>query len=297
MPTSMSNLATMMKRLTLGGLFVISASSITAPLVDAAAAAAYSRFDDDSTTLAPNGSLSDTVTGKASYTGGNLSGGQCMLSTYKLPAGIFGTALSAEVWDTAYHCGECVNVTNSQGKSVTAMVSAIWPLTAPLSPSPILVWPFSPPPHHLSRGHRPPPQVVDICTPCEPTRLNLFQDAFARLADGDLARGIVDVTYAYVPCGLARAPLRLRNKEGTSAWWFSMQVVGADVPVRALEVSTDGGRAWQPTTRREYNFFENPRGFGAETVSVRVTGETGRSVVVHGVGMDPNLEVTASGNV
>lgn len=76
-----------------------------------------------------------------------------------------------------------------------------------------------------------------------------------------------------------------------------MQVIGADVPVKSLEVSTDGGKAWQPTTRQEYNFFENPRGFGADTVSIRVTGETGKSVVVHGVDMDPNLEVTASGNV
>lgn len=86
-------------------------------------AAVPQQLDDASTATAPSGSLSDTVTGKASYTGGNLSGGKCMLSTYKLPAGIFGTALSAAVWDTSYHCGECINVTNSKGKSVMVMVS------------------------------------------------------------------------------------------------------------------------------------------------------------------------------
>ncbi|KAK7993011.1 extracellular cellulase CelA [Apiospora saccharicola] len=235
----------------LGTLLVL---SIMIPLN----AALLHQLGDVSTTLSPDGTLSAPVTGKASYTGGNLSGGKCMLSTYQLPAGIFGTALSAAVWDSSYHCGECVNVTNSKGKSVTVM-------------------------------------VVDICTPCEPTRLNLFQDAFAQLAD--LSKGIIDVTYIYVPCGISDTPLRLRNKAGTSAWWFSMQVLGADVPVQSLEVSTDGGLAWQPTTRQEYNFFENPRGFGADAVHIRVTGETGKSVVVHGVSMEPNLEVTASGNV
>ncbi|KAK8013835.1 hypothetical protein PG990_007131 [Apiospora arundinis] len=220
---------------------------------------------------APNGSLYDTVTGKASYTGGNLSGGKCMLSTYKLPEGVFGTALSAKVWDTSYHCGECVKVSNSKGKSVTAMLTTRANRNTPLS------------------------QIVDICTPCEATRLNLFQDAFAQLAD--LSQGIIDVAYTYVPCGISGTPLRLRNKEGTSAWWFSMQVLGADVPVASLEVSVDDGRTWRPTTRQEYNFFEEPRGFGKDTVSVRVTGETGRSVVVPGVGMEPGLETTASGNV
>ncbi|KAK8131769.1 rare lipoprotein A [Apiospora sp. TS-2023a] len=221
-------------------------------------AAYLQQLDDVSATLSLKETLSAPVTGKASYTGGNLSGGKCMLSTYQLPAGIFGTALSAAVWDTSYHCGECINVTNSKGKSVTVM-------------------------------------VVDICTPCEPTRLNLFQDAFAQLAD--LSKGIIDINYTYIPCGISSTPLRLRNKAGTSAWWFSMQVVGADVPVKSLEVSTDGGLVWQPTTRQEYNFFENPRGFGADVVDIKVTGETGKSVIVHGVGMDPNLEVTASGNI
>ncbi|KAK8121416.1 carbohydrate-binding module family 63 protein [Apiospora kogelbergensis] len=227
--------------------------------LNAVVAAQILGADDGNSNLvaaAPNGSLYDTVAGKASYTGGNLAGGKCMLSTYQLPAGLFGTALSARVWDASYHCGECVEVSNAKGKTVTVM-------------------------------------VVDVCTPCEATRLNLFQPAFAELADP--SRGVIDATWTYVPCGFRNTPLRLRNKAGASAWWFSMQVVGADVPVASLEVSVDGGRTWRPTRRQEYNFFEEPAGFGSDTVSVRVTGETGGSVVVHGVGVESELEVTAGG--
>ena len=277
--------------------------------LNAVVAAQILGVDDDNSDLAaaaPNGSLYDTVAGKASYTGGNLAGGKCMLSTYQLPAGLFGTALSARVWDASYHCGECVEVSNAKGKTVTVMVSTPEADGTPQGKAtqhhehPRLLVPsessLTAGPTNADTSRSPlSPQVVDVCTPCEATRLNLFEPAFAELAD--LSRGVIDATWTYVPCGFRNTPLRLRNKTGASAWWFSMQVVGADVPVASLEVSVDGGRTWRPTRRQEYNFFEEPAGFGSDTVSVRVTGETGGSVVVHGVGVESELEVTAGGNV
>lgn len=75
-----------------------------------------------------------------------------------------------------------------------------------------------------------------------------------------------------------------------------MQVVNANEPVDALEVSVDGGATWQPTTRQPYNFFENPSGFGADTFDVRVTSSTGKVVTVEGVGIASDLETTAGSN-
>jgi expansin len=63
-----------------------------------------------------------SLRGQATYYGGNVQGGTCSFSTYTLPAGLLGTALSSSNWDNSGNCGGCVNVRYG-GKSVTAMVS------------------------------------------------------------------------------------------------------------------------------------------------------------------------------
>ena len=76
-----------------------------------------------------------------------------------------------------------------------------------------------------------------------------------------------------------------------------MQVVNANEPVSKLEVSTDGGSSWQATTRTYYNYFEKKAGFGAEKVDVRVTGKSGKTVVVKDVGCESEASVTADSNL
>ena len=69
-----------------------------------------------------------SLSGQATYYGGNVQGGTCSFSTYTLPAGLPGVALSSSNWDNAGNCGGCVQVHHG-GKSVTAMVgySATFP--------------------------------------------------------------------------------------------------------------------------------------------------------------------------
>ena len=62
-----------------------------------------------------------SLSGQATYYGGNVKGGACSFSTYSLPAGLMGTALSDSNWANSANCGGCVKV-NHAGKSVTAMV-------------------------------------------------------------------------------------------------------------------------------------------------------------------------------
>lgn len=75
-----------------------------------------------------------------------------------------------------------------------------------------------------------------------------------------------------------------------------MQVVNHNEPVESLEVSTDGGSTWQATTRKDYNFFENPSGFGTTEVDVRITSTTGKVISVKGVGVEPESEYEADSN-
>ncbi|KAL4940731.1 RlpA-like double-psi beta-barrel-protein domain-containing protein-containing protein [Aspergillus oleicola] len=199
---------------------------------------------------------SAATSGTATFYGGNLSGGTCSFSDYTLPSGITGVAYSGSAWDSAAECGACVEVTGPDGNTVKAM-------------------------------------IVDQCPECSATHLDLFEGAFTTLASA--SEGEINISYSIVPCSIS-TPLTLRNKSGTSAYWFSMQVLNANEAVKSLEVSTDGGETWQGTTRSEYNFFENQSGFGTEKVDVRVTGVGGKSVTVKNVSVESGSSVEADGN-
>lgn len=124
--------------------------------------------------------------------------------------------------------------------------------------------------------------------------MDLFHDAFAQL--GNPSAGVLDISYQFVSCGIS-SPLVLHNKSGTSQYWFAMQVVNANNPVKSLEVSTDGGKTWKQTQRASYNFFLNPSGFGTSEVDVRVTGINGKSIVFNNVSVASDSQKTASGNI
>lgn len=62
------------------------------------------------------------TSGKATFYGGNLSGGTCSFTGYTLPSGTFGTAFSGSAWNSAANCGRCVNVKGPNGKTIKAMV-------------------------------------------------------------------------------------------------------------------------------------------------------------------------------
>ncbi|KAL5337157.1 RlpA-like double-psi beta-barrel-protein domain-containing protein-containing protein [Aspergillus crustosus] len=212
----------------------------------------------DSDSGSDSGSSSGaTETGKATFYGGNVSGGTCSFTDYTLPSHLTGVAFSGEAWNDAAECGSCVSVTGPDGNSIKAM-------------------------------------IVDECPECGPTHLDLFQSAFSSLAP--LSEGIIPISFTPIPCSIS-SPLYLKNKEGTSQYWFSIQVVNANEAIQSLEVSTDGGNTWQGTTRTFYNFFENEAGFGVDSVDVRVTGVSGGVVVVKDVGVVSGETYEAGGNL
>ena len=61
-----------------------------------------------------------SLSGEATFYGGNIAGGHCSFTTLTLPSGIYGTALAN--WDGSANCGACVEVTGPSGNKITAMV-------------------------------------------------------------------------------------------------------------------------------------------------------------------------------
>ncbi|KAB5576067.1 RlpA-like double-psi beta-barrel-protein domain-containing protein-containing protein [Coniochaeta sp. 2T2.1] len=132
--------------------------------------------------------------------------------------------------------------------------------------------------------------VVDSCPSCPKSRVNLFSDAFPKV--GDPSAGTIKIQWDIVSCGIT-GPIVLRNKTGSSKYWFEMQVLNANQPIASLDASTDGGKTWQPTTRKDYNYFQKAGGgggFGTDTVTVRVTCQDGRRVIAPGVGVAGDTE-------
>lgn len=137
-------------------------------------------------------------------------------------------------------------------------------------------------------------QIVDQCPECDEGHLDLFQDAFEALADK--SEGIIDTSYEFVECPKVSGPLTIHTKSGVSEYWFSAQVVNANRRTSKLEVSTDGGSSWSEAERTEYNFFEISSGVGASSASIRVTSESGETVVVEGLKMEADQSTDAGSN-
>ncbi|RDW74328.1 putative extracellular cellulase CelA/allergen Asp F7-like [Aspergillus mulundensis] len=228
-------------------------------VVQPSTTSAAEKASSTSTTASSSTSTSTssaTTSGEATFYGGNVSGGTCSFADYTIPSHLSGVAFSGEAWNDAAECGACVAVTGPDGNTVKVM-------------------------------------IVDKCPECAPTHLDLFESAFTTLASA--SEGQIPISYSFTSCAIT-SPLVLRNKSGTSAYWFSMQVVNANGPVKALEVSTDSGSTWQSTTRSDYNYFENSSGFGTDSVDVRVTGADGGVITVKNVSVASGESVTADGN-
>ncbi|PYI28822.1 hypothetical protein BP00DRAFT_251243 [Aspergillus indologenus CBS 114.80] len=232
------------------------ATSSSTSTTAASAATSSASSSSSSSSSSTSSSLSSEFSGEATFYGGNVDGGACSFSGYTIPSGLYGTALGSPRWDNAAQCGSCVQVTGPSGNKIKAM-------------------------------------IVDECPECDSNHLDLFQTAFAELAD--ISKGVISIDWEYVDCGIT-TPIKLNNKSGTSAYWFAMQVENSNEPVTSLEVSTDGGSTWQSTTRSTYNYFENASGFGTDTVDVRVTSESGATITVNNVSVSSGSSVTASSN-
>ncbi|RSH83336.1 uncharacterized protein EHS24_007014 [Apiotrichum porosum] len=197
-----------------------------------------------------------SYSGTSTFYGGNLNGGACSFTTL--------STLPSGIYGTAYSGAVWDNAAECG-----ACIEVTGPTGATIKA-----------------------MVVDECPECEQGHLDLFPDAFTAVGGTD---GTVTTSYRFVECGLT-SPITLHNKEGTSQYWFAMQVVNANEPVSTLEVSVDGGSTWTAATRTTYNYFEYSAGFGSASMDIRVTSITGATITYEGATPDAEAQFTASSN-
>lgn len=139
----------------------------------------------------------DFIRGQAMLTGQATTGGTCSFANYTLPRDIYGVGIGGGNWAGGGKCGSCLDVFGPGG-SARVMVRL---------PSLYLIAMLN---SHIL------PQIVDSCTSCANNRLNLFSDAFRRIAGTDKG-GIIDVEFDVVSCDI-EDPIVVRNKVGTSRY-------------------------------------------------------------------------------
>ncbi|WP_329107924.1 expansin EXLX1 family cellulose-binding protein [Micromonospora sp. NBC_01699] len=126
--------------------------------------------------------------------------------------------------------------------------------------------------------------IMDQCPECAPGHIDLSREAFARIADP--VQGVVPVSYRAVVNPPSSGPLTFRMKDGTSQWWFAVQVGNHGNPLRSVEAKGTGG-GFRTAGRQNYNYWIVDGGLGAGPYSIRVTDVYGRQATATNIRLAP----------
>ncbi|EGG12721.1 Non-catalytic module family EXPN [Melampsora larici-populina 98AG31] len=199
-----------------------------------------------------------SYTSKGTYWGGNWAGGNCGFSTWPQPSNYPEIAIAGNLWESGAYCGACLEVTGPDGNVKVGIVG-------------------------------------DQCPSCTTNGLDMDPTMWAAVT-GNASPSIKDITWEVVSCGFS-TPIQLINKVGVSAYWFSMQVAGANNPVKSLEISTDKGKTWTTTTRQSSsNFFQPDQASQGNSGNIRVTCNNGKKIFTENVSFTSSGIQNGSGN-
>ncbi|KJX94702.1 hypothetical protein TI39_contig4164g00009 [Zymoseptoria brevis] len=173
--------------------------------------------------------------------------GACAFTNYKLPSTIDGsTCVSEAIWDSSAHCGGCIKVTY-KGKTITIMVT------------------------NKTDG--------------DANHLDMPPATWSKLTNGMTGGGVDGIEWDWVTCPIT-APLTIHMHGGSSQYWFAATVENATLRTTKMEVSTDDGKTWKGTKRDTNNFFVVDGVLPTTTAWVKVTSESGSTVLVENVKLE-----------
>lgn len=126
--------------------------------------------------------------------------------------------------------------------------------------------------------------VMDQCGGCGPSKIDLSDEAFARIADR--AQGIAQVTYRAVVDPPLDGGLTFRMKGGASQWWFAVQVGNHGNPLRSVEAQGSSG-GFRKAARQVDNYWTIEDGIGPGPYTIRVIDVYGHQTTATAIRMAP----------
>ncbi|CCH20424.1 expansin EXLX1 family cellulose-binding protein [Micromonospora lupini] len=124
--------------------------------------------------------------------------------------------------------------------------------------------------------------VMDQCGGCGTSKIDLSDEAFARIADR--AQGIAPVTYRAVVNPPLDGGLTFRMKGGASKYWFAVQVGNHGNPLRSVEAKGSSG-GFRKAARQVDNYWTVEDGVGPGPYSIRVTDVYGHQATATAIRM------------
>ncbi|WP_433114477.1 expansin EXLX1 family cellulose-binding protein [Micromonospora sp. CA-246542] len=126
--------------------------------------------------------------------------------------------------------------------------------------------------------------VMDQCGGCGGSKIDLSEEAFARIADR--SQGIASVTYRAVVNPSLDGGLTFRIKGGASQWWFAVQVGNHGNPLRSVEAKGPSG-GFRKAARQVDNYWTIDDGIGPGPYTIRLTDVYGHQSTATGIRMTP----------
>ncbi|KAA1093683.1 hypothetical protein PGTUg99_019843 [Puccinia graminis f. sp. tritici] len=208
-----------------------------------------------------------TYHGEATTWNASWATGNCLFQEWPQPKGLGPIAMASNLWNSSGICGACISITGPVG---------------------------------THKG-----VVSDQCPSCKKDSLDLGPDLWKEVSNGQNP-GVLPITWEIVPCNFS-TPIEFINKDGVSKDWNSIQVAGAEVPIRSLEVmpianESSGGtgqRSWIRLTKQSNsNYFQPESGKGlGKSADIKVTCDNGKKIITKNVELDKPLNITdAVGN-
>ncbi|KAH9445662.1 hypothetical protein Pst134EA_022611 [Puccinia striiformis f. sp. tritici] len=205
--------------------------------------------------------------GEATTWNASWATGNCLFQEWPQPKGLGPIAISSNLWDSAAVCGACISITGPFG---------------------------------THKGI-----VSDQCASCKADSLDLGPELWKQVSNGQNP-GVLPINWEIVPCNFS-TPIKFINKDGVSKDWNSVQVAGAEVPIRSLEVMpiTNPGsediesKSWIRLTKQSNsNHFQPESGKGlGKLADLRVTCDNGKQIITKNVKLDrPTNTTDAVGN-
>ncbi|MBI5538176.1 MAG: hypothetical protein HY898_35970 [Deltaproteobacteria bacterium] len=129
-------------------------------------------------------------------------------------------------------------------------------------------------------------RIVDQCPECSVGQIDLSQEAFAKIAD--IPRGIVPITWSFVPCSV-QGPIVYHFMNGSTQWWTAVQIRNHQHAIQKLEYLGSDWR-FHSVPRLDYNFFVQASGMGPGPYTFRVTDIHGHVLQDAGIPGGDNVD-------
>eukprot|EP00486_Rosalina_sp_Unknown_P013209 CAMPEP_0201592888 /NCGR_PEP_ID=MMETSP0190_2-20130828/190651_1 /ASSEMBLY_ACC=CAM_ASM_000263 /TAXON_ID=37353 /ORGANISM="Rosalina sp." /LENGTH=1291 /DNA_ID=CAMNT_0048051849 /DNA_START=105 /DNA_END=3980 /DNA_ORIENTATION=+ len=212
-------------------------------------------------------SNAQSLTGKATYYGGNENGNACGYNDLEYATFPFGysAACGSDVFNDGYGCGKCYKITcigpygNNPGCSCDSS-----------TPSVIV-------------------SCMDQCPECATSHFDLNPKAMERIVGDGLAGtcGVIETTYERVSCDYT-SNIKIRAKTGTSAYWYGLHIddIAGNGAVSNVEIKSSGSSSYDTTCDKSQgpSFWICNGGFPLSLpLSVRLTNDAGEQITGNNV--------------